>query len=76
MCVGNLVGDKASTGDFMDFVYWLRLLYNAVTSLFVLVSYLCVLYHNFHCCFPVISLRQSLVSGIFIPEFLLTWIVL
>jgi hypothetical protein len=35
-----------------------------------------MLHHNFYCTlFPVISLRQSLVSGIYIAVVILTWVV-
>jgi hypothetical protein len=74
MWLGNLVGDKGNTVDFIDLVYWLCLLHNTVTSLSVLVWYLCVLYHKFHSCFPVISLRHSQVSGNCIAVVSLTWI--
>jgi hypothetical protein len=44
----------------------LGLLQNIVTSVSILVSCLCMLYHNFIAYFPVISHRQILISGIYV----------
>jgi hypothetical protein len=50
-------------------------LHKIFISLSTLLSGLCMLYHNSVAYFPVISLRQSLISGIYIAVVITTWVV-
>jgi hypothetical protein len=45
------------------------------TSVYILVSSLCILYHNFYCMCSCYLLSKSLVSGIYVAAVILTWVV-
>jgi hypothetical protein len=60
---------------FMDLVCWQGLLHTLFTSISILVSGMWMPYRNFYVYFPVISLRHSLVSGIYVTVVILTWVV-
>jgi hypothetical protein len=59
----------------MDLVCWLGLLQKIFTSIYILVSGLCILYHNFYCmCSCYLPLTKPSLRYLYVAAVILTWV--